>query len=344
VPVVIGVSDFLARVATKPTLRQRVIVSALIGIWAAAIIGNQYTSAANFHTDFGVSWFGARSLLHRIDPYPLVGHGAEFNYRWPLVYPGPSLVALIPLAFVSEKFAAIVFVGLSAFLLAIGVTRNSWHLLPLFITEPFLNAVRLGQWNIFLTAAIYFPALAFFGSAKPQAIIPIVAASIKKSTTIWLICGTVCLLSVSFLILPGWWHEWLAAIAQTGGFQPIALQYGGFLVLFALTRWRRPETWLLLALAAVPQRSAYYSALPLFTIPVTFGESIGLAFITMVGGLLGTEIINKPRSPLELDSFVATLQIYTIFVPAVFLILRRTNEGPSPVWLQKILLHGNSIE
>lgn len=334
---VIGVSNFLARVASKPTLRERLVASALIAIWAAAVIWSQYSTAPDFHTDFGVSWFGARSLMHRIDPYPLVGPGREFNHRWPLTYPGTSLVALIPLAVVSEKVAAIAFVGLSTFLLVLGVTRNSWHLLPLFITEPFLNAARLGQWNIFLTAALYFPALAFFGSAKPQVIVPVVAASTRKATTAWLVGGTLFLVSLSFLLLPAWWREWLTAIAEAPPFRAPVLRFGGVLILFVLTKWRRPETWLLLALACVPQTAAYYSALPLFTIPATLGESVALAFVTTVGGLIGTEIVGDPRSLVELDNFVATLQIYTIYIPAVFLILRRANERTSPAWLQRII-------
>src|SRR5688500_20281127 len=119
-----------------------------------------------------MAWYGAGALANGDNPYSLVGPGRAFDFWSLLIYPATALVAVMPLMALSEHAAAIVFVAFSTFLLAFGVTRNVWHLLPLFLTEPYANSARLGQWSILLTAFLFFPLLGLLLCAKPQPAIP----------------------------------------------------------------------------------------------------------------------------------------------------------------------------
>ncbi len=296
------------------------------------IIARQYGLDPNFHTDFGVAWFGARGILGGFDPYPLVGAGLPFNYRWPLVYPAPALVAVTPLALLSEKYAAMAFVGVSTFLLAFGATRRDWHLLPLFGTEAFMNSVRLGQWSIVLTAALFFPWLAVLTAAKPQAGIPILAGSTNRSAIVAAASGGVLLMVAGFILLPGWFPAWMKTIGTLQGIDPPITRFGGVLVLLCLLRWRRPEVWLILTLACMPQTPAWYSTLPLFVIPATLTESVLLAAAAAVGIIFVLTTYFNPESMAELNAFTGSVQIFTIYLPAVALILRRRNQGEPPAW------------
>ena len=316
----------------RVTLRRRILVSLAIGVVGALIVAEQYGTTLNFHTDFGVSWFGAKSMLHGIDPYPLVGRGLTYDYRWPLVYPGTALVVLIPFALLAEKTAAILFVGLSTSLLAFGLTRKSWHLLPLFATEAFMNSARLGQWSIVLTAALFFPWLAALSSAKPQASLPILAASRSRSTFIAAALGSIVLLLVSLILLPGWISEWYRLAAGLKNVNPPITRFGGFLILLVLVRYRRPESWLILALACLPQTPAWYGTLPLFTIPGAFVEAVMLAGVATLGGYIGAFVAPIPHSAAELAAYIGGLQVLTIYLPAVALVLRRPNEGELSAW------------
>ena len=70
------------------------------------------------------------------------------------------------------------------------------------------------------------------------------------------------LVGLCFLVWPGWVPEWLASVARTPHKSHL-LRPGGFLLLLALLRWRRPEARLLAVLSLMPQTTALYEALPL---------------------------------------------------------------------------------
>jgi hypothetical protein len=308
-------------------LRRRVLISVAIGLAAALFIGKQYGDKPNFHTDFGMSWFGAKSVLHGADPYPLVGPGRQFNYGWPLTYPATSFIALSPLGFVNEKTAAMIFVGLSSALLCFGLTRDGFYLLPLFLTEAYLNGARLGQWNIALTAILFFPWLAALAAVKPQAALPPIIGSAKKESFAWAALGGSALFFASLLLIPGWPREWLTAMKSMPPVvhPPITWPFG-FLIPLVLFRWKRKEAWLVMAMAVVPQTSAWYSTLPLFTVPRTLAQSVTLVSIATIGGVLGAEFVPDLKSYAELERYVNALHIFTMYLPAVILVLRRKNE------------------
>jgi hypothetical protein len=318
----------------SPSRAQRVVFATVAAL-AAALFAREQFHLGRPHSDFGMVWFGARALLGHVDPYALIGPGKAFNYEWPLIYPGPALVAVLPLAALSEQWATTVFVGISTWLLGFGITRDGWYRIPLFTTSAFIASAQLGQWSIFFTAALFITPLVFFSAAKPQAALPILAASTSRRA-LWIAAlGALILVSISFLMFPHWVTSWLKTMSEASHMEPPIVRFGGPLLLITLLRWRRPETWLLLTLAVSPQSWGWYGTLPLFTIPKRFSEAVLLAATALFGAWYADNVLS-PVSLNELVSSVGSVIVFTIYLPAVFLILRRKNEGPQPKWLASI--------
>jgi hypothetical protein len=175
-----------------------------------------------------------------------------------------------------------------------------------------------------------FQALAI---AKPNVGLAIFAYRPSK----WAIIGGLSLSVAAFIVIPSWPFDWRAALATDPGVHLIPLLApGGFLVLAALLRWRRPETRLLLALACVPQSLAFYDALPLLLIPKTFRQALVLSFCTQIANLFATKAMTTDLAPPELFQAVAPFAVWGCYVPAAVLILMRPNEGPLPAWIERL--------
>jgi hypothetical protein len=312
-----------------PTTRTRLFFAALIGVVGALIVHSQYARGSNVHTDFGMVWFGARAIAHGLDPYSLIGPGRMFNYEWPLIYPATALVAVMPLAPFTEHFSAVIFVGLSSFLLALGITQKGWHLLPLFATEAYASSARLGQWSILLTSVLFFPWVALVLSAKPQAALPLLLGAASRRTILLAVAGGLALVIVSLVLLPNWPVRWLDGVRSASFMDPPITQFGGPLVLLALLRWKRPEAWMLVALACMPQAWGWYNTLPLFTIPATLVEALFLAAVSTLGAWIGGMMMPEVTSLPALHKWVTSLIVFTTYLPATLLLLRRPNSGLS---------------
>ncbi len=313
--------------AASPNRRQRLAVAVVVAALSAVLVSNTFRGAASYHSDFGIAWFGARAMLEGRDPYPLIGPGREFDIRWHPLYPATAMVAAIPFAALTERLATMAFVATSVFLLAYGITRDGWHLIPLFVTEPFAASARLGQWSILVTAACFLPWLTFLTAGKPQAFLPVLAASRSRAPFLFAGTGGLALLLISLALLPNWPAAWLDAMKSTSHLTPPIMRPGGFLILAVLCKWRRPESWLVLVMACVPQTWGWYNALPLFVVPRTLVESGALATIVTIGALAGALIVPTPTSPDAFYGWVGALLVLTIYLPAVGLILRRPNTG-----------------
>jgi hypothetical protein len=331
------VNQIRAALESRCPPRTQRLVFATVAALLAALFARAQFHLGRPHSDFGMVWFGARALLGHSDPYSLIGPGKVFNYEWPLIYPGSALVAVLPLAALSEQSATALFVGISTWLLAFGITRDGWYRVPLFTTSAFIASAQLGQWSILFTAALFIPALAFLSAAKPQTALPILAASTSRRA-LWLAAlGTCILVSISFLMFPHWVSSWLKTVSETSHMEPPIVRFGGPLLLITLVRWRRPETWLLLTLAVAPQSWGWYGTLPLFTIPKRFNEAVLLAAVALAGVWYADNILS-PVSLDDLVSSVGSVIVITIYMPAALLILCRKNEGPEPAWVASIPL------
>jgi hypothetical protein len=321
--------------ARPPTLRARLIVATAIALLGAYLVHLEYGRLP--HTDFGMAWYGAGALAHGKDPYSLIGPGRAFDFWWPLIYPATALVTVMPLMALSEHVAAIIFVALSSFLLAFGVTRNGWHLLPMFVTEAYANSARLGQWSILLTSVLFFPSVGWVLSAKPQTAIPLLLATQSRKAFLFAFVGAVVLTGISLALFPAWPVAWIEGVRNSRYMDPPITHLGGVLVVLALLRWRRPEAWLVVALACMPQAWGWYNTLPLFTIPATWRESVAMAVVATAGAWIASSSIHPVNSLGEFYEWTGTLIVITAYLPATVLVLRRPNSGPSPAWLDALL-------
>lgn len=324
------VSEFFY--SRAPSRKQRIVFATVIALSAGCLAAQQF-NLDRPHSDFGMVWFGAKALVAGQDPYSLIGPGKAFSYGWPLIYPATALVAILPLAVLTEQWATALFVGVSAWLLAFGLTRDGWYRTPLFVSGAFLTSAKLGQWSILLTAALFIPQIAFFSAAKPQGALPILAGSVSRRALVAAAIGAVVLLAASLVLDRHWIPGWLAAVGRTANMEPPIVRRGGLLLLITLLRWKRPETWLLLTLAASPQSWGWYNTLPLFTIPRNFGESVLLAGTALIGAWYADNVLN-PASLDELVGSVGTVIVLTIYLPCAIMILGRPKDAVPPAWLR----------
>jgi hypothetical protein len=303
---------------------------------AAALVHTTYWAIPNFHSDFEQSWFGASALLHGANPYALVGPGRAFEWPWRLFYPPTALVAVSPLTLFSPEFASVVFVWTSTFALALGVTATSWHRLPLFASASFVYSARLAQWSILFTAALFIPALATLVIAKPQSGFAVLISSVSRQTWKWAGVGALILLTVSLGLAPTWPAQWWESVRSATDVTPPIIWLGGPLVFLALLRWRRPEAWVILGLACVPQTIGWYGALTLLAVPRTYREACVLSLVSTMGVMI-TDLVTSSASTFQESLRInGGLMIAFCYVPAVISVLRSPNQGESPVWLQRL--------
>jgi hypothetical protein len=235
---------------------------------------------------------GASVLLTLHNPY-----ASDLPYRdlspfpryWPLYYPLPALVTVAPLSWLPMPLAGALFAGVSSALLAYGAGADPKRLL-LFLSYPYWTAIIYVQWAPLLSAALFLPMLAPLAFCKPNVGLPILLARPPHSWRGWFAITLSALLLLASVPL-----GWLMGTRSHENFTPLMVLPLGPLVLLALLRWRDPRARLLLAMAAMPQRSA--DGLALLTIPASRRSAL---LMTLVGWvpLLLTGWDASPRAVL----------------------------------------------
>lgn len=315
------------RTAPAPTRAARAAVAAAIALLAGILHYTQH-AAEGHHTDFGPTWYGARSLIFGVNPYELVGPGLPFDWPWSLLYPATGMVAALPLAAFPEKLASVLFVSVSAALLAYAVTKTGWHRLPLFLSASFVVAAKAAQWSPLIAAGFCLPAVAWVFACKPNIGMAALAAMPSRSAVRTAIVGGVVLSAISFALLPSWPADWLAALRSAGHMSAPITWPGGVLVLLALLRWRRPEARLIVTMACVPQTPNWYEALPILLVPATLFQSLVLSLISSLGFLYEWLLYRPNATYVDIEP----LMIALVYLPATLMVLRRRNEGDVPQW------------
>jgi hypothetical protein len=287
-------------------------------------------STGSRHSDLGQNWFAARMIADGVDPYPLVGPGRQFDQPAPLLYPLTAAVVTLPFARMTEPVACATFVFLGALAFAWCILGIGYSALWAFASFSVLNSIALAQWSLLLTAAIVIAPLSFLYAVKPT----LGAALFIVRPTWWPVVGGAVLLLVTFLIQPHWLQGWSAALSQVRfakgqGFPfvaPIA-QPGGVLILTALTRWRRAEARIILALACVPHTILPYETVALFLIPR--GSRQVLALVVLSYCVLGVVELGQPYASIgeRVDAYGQAITLL-LYLPATILVLRRPNAGP----------------
>ena len=318
-----------------PTRGARIAVATLIATIAAIFPLAEHLRVPNRPSDFGIIWFGARSLLHGVDPYPLVGPGRFYEWDWDMLYPATSMVVAIPFSWLPEFAAATAFVWISTLLLAYALTEKGWDLLFLFPSSAFIVAARAAQWSPLFSAAFLMPTLGFVLSAKPNVGGAIALASDSRRLLVMAAAGFVFLMTISLILLPGWPIAWLTAVRQATHLTAPIATTGGFAILIVLLRWRRPEARLILFLACIPQTGSWYEALPLLLVAQTRRQSQVLSLVSSLGFILIRYLIHgQPEAQFNRE--VSQLMVAFAYLPAAIVVLKRENNGSLPAWLRAL--------
>jgi hypothetical protein len=312
-------------------LRWRIAGAIAIGAVAAVVSG--FLLPLTHGADFAQFHFHARKWLQGGDAYsggfPVL-RGSRVVPE-PCFYPFPALLVVAPFALLPLGAAVAAFVGVSAALLAYAVIGRCPERLPLFLGPGFFVALVLGQWSPIITATVLLPVLGWLCVLKPNLGLAVTASNPNKTAII----GGGVLLVATLLLQPNWPAEWLRNLHSMPPHpMPIRLP-GGFLILIALLRWRRPEARLVAAMACVPQLMYFADQLPLWLVAKTRRETMVLSAMS-ASAWIASMIINIQAGRQPAFSSVPFV-LAGVYLPVLIMVLRRPNEGPLPVWLERIL-------
>ena len=309
-------------------LATRLTVAAAVGGWGAFIT---YFSLAvapqHLAKDFTWPWRAARVLLQGHNPYDVIQATGPYPFNVGLFYPLTAAIATTPFAPLGPVLAGTIFFGLSAALLAFGLTgsREGFARLPVFASAPFCMAGVLCQWSPLITAAALLPALQFLATAKPNLglVAWIYRPSVKGAVAAAVFIG------LSLVLLPSWpldWREALTAAPRYKG--PVFRGLVGVVLLAGVVRWRRREGRLFLAMALTPQLSLFYDQLPLWLIPNTVWRSLALSALSWVAWWQWYPSRASTASVAIAEPWV----FWLIYVPALaaLLVLPAREAPPSP--------------
>jgi hypothetical protein len=248
----------------------------LVGALTFAFVWAGRSPPGPWGLDFDYLWTAGRAVWQGSDPY-LAVHEAirQGTLRWPFYYPGTAAVLMAPFGALPHQFAAALFTSLGLGLLVWSV--QGWRRW-IVLSAPALEALLLGQWSPWLTAAAGLPWLGFIWAAKPSIGVPLFAGWPSR----WALYGGLGVVILSLVLLPHWPLDWLNEVRNTAHYKAPIQRAGGFLLLLAWAQWRRPEARMLGMLALVPHTTSVYELLPLLLIPQTgrsFAVLLGLSYV-----------------------------------------------------------------
>ena len=140
------------------------------------------------------------------------------------------------------------------------------------------------------------------------------------------------MLIVSVAVLPGWPLEWLRLVSGVRHMRAPLLTPLGFLIPAVLLRWRRSESWLLIAGAAMPQTLMWYGGLMPLAIADTYRQACILSLISTLGYLASNGVVMSQLQ--DKGAMIWTIFTASVYLPAVVLVLSRPRDAHSPAFLQ----------
>ena len=240
-----------------------------------------------------------------------------------MLYPATALVIGMPLAILSMHGAALVFTFVGSAVLAYGITRDSWHRLPMLLSAAFVDSALGAQWSPLLVASIFIPALACFASAKPQLGVAVLSGVRSRQGVVAAAIGAIFFLGLSLVLEPGWISEWLQAVSTAEHMRSPILQPPGFLIPLVLLRWRRPEAWVIFLSACLPMTLMWYSFLVLLAFPRSYREACVLSVVSSLGYGIVNVVNELQPHDLQTGRIIWGIVVCTTFLPAVISVLRR---------------------
>jgi hypothetical protein len=313
--------------ANHLSARTRRAVFALAVALTGALLSLSFWSDPQVQpSDLGQVWAASRALLHGENPYEVVGPGRAFDWAWPLLYPLTAPLALVPLAWLPLSLTDPLFVALGFGLFAWVVTarRDTTPALVGLASLPGLMALQTSQWSPLMTAAALMPSFGWVLIAKPTIGLAFFTAYPRWKTAI----GCTLLLILSFVVWPGWVPHWLATFDSAPHIIAPVMRPGGFLVLLALLKWKRPEARLLVALALMPHTTVPYETIPLFLIPQTWLQSFAL-WVCAVLSYVAQAYTGPYFTQLDYWTSGAKFIVLLMYLPCTAMVLSRPNVWPA---------------
>jgi hypothetical protein len=321
-------------IGSRPSTRIRLLVATAIGM-VGGVISAVKVAQVGHTSDFSIFWIAGRAVIEGASPYSAVYTGVRPWILSGFLYPFPAAIAVAPLAVFPERVAASLFSGLGVGILAFVMTRDGWNRLPVLMSFPMLMSLTAGQWAPFFTAAAFAPAMAWAAVCKPN--MGLAAFAARPSWRFVLVA--IGILAVSFAIRPSWPSEWWTSLqtALPGSKVAPVMVPGGVLLVLAGLRWRRAEARLLVALACIPQTMLLYDQLMLAPIAGTRREALVMGLWSYAVPVLAYVALRDRMPTTESGSFVllARMVVWGYYLPALGLVLRRSNEGPALPWVER---------
>jgi hypothetical protein len=298
------------------------------------LVTHGYAVMSPVPLDFALFRHAAIAALHGQNVYAAVPG---------LAYPLPGMLLVTPWTPLPDALASAAFMLLSASAFAWALMAQGYAPLLGFFTPGMLFAAQVGQWSPMFAGAFAIAPLGIFLIVKPH----IGFAFFVARPRWWAVASAVICTSLAFALQPTWVHDWRASMAMGGAhlgtegkgnyqYVPPIMLPGGVLTLVALSRWRRPEARLLVALACVPQSLHLYEIVPLALVPRGWRQSAGYLVLShVVWRLLG----NHTPYANYVAYTTASGKLYTLLIilPLAAMVLLRPNEGTLPAWIESRL-------
>lgn len=314
----------MAAMASREAMARRVILTSAVAAVSSFLAWHAQASIVN-QTDFTQLWHAARGWLGGRNPYDVVGPQATFRWPFPLLYPFTAVLATVPFAWLPLRAASAGFVGLGSGALAwtvAGDARRASAGWWVFASACFIYVIRTAQWSPLLTAAALSPASGWLLVCKPSLGLALFAAYPRWRT---LALGAL-FTAVAVALLPTWPRNWLATLPSAYHMSaPVTyVTAGGPLILLALSRWRRPEARLLVALGCIPHTTMLYEALPLFLVPRRWQEGAVLSLLSWA--CMYRHVLPDYLQMMHTMAWRMTLLLY---LPCLVMVLMRDNQSPT---------------
>jgi hypothetical protein len=325
--------DSVAKVPWRPRLALA-LVGGLLVAWATA---KSYLGSSAHH-DFGQVWYASRAIVRGENAYHSIGPGLTYDWPWPFLYPLTAGIVTLPLAPLSEAWAATVFMVIGGAVFAWTLMEYGYAPLAGFCSGALLGAAVGGQWAPLFAGAMAFSPIGVLFAAKPT----VATAYFVARPSWWPIAGGLVLVAIAFAVQPTWVTDWGHAMqwnrelwAHSTHFRAIVSVPGGVLAVLSLLRWRRWEARLVAALACVPLTPLPYETVPLFLVPRTAGEAALLSVASFAVQTRLDQVIPTLSSDRSRFEFSARLLAWVIYPLATVMVLRRPNVGPVPGWIER---------